>query len=284
MVTVVTDSVACLSAEQRARLGIPMVGISINVDGTEYLDGIDLTPEEFYARMGDTISHKTAAPSIGDWLDALQRAVDAGAEALLVVTLAQRLSSTCDSARAAARMLDVPAEVIDSKTAAAAEGLYVRRLAEDALAGATLDELVRLAHRRRGCYRLEFVLDGLSRLAYSGRMPAALARFGDAIDVKPMLSLGPGAEVRPVGAVRGIRRGIHRVYRRALSAFGPETAGRVVVSHALLDDDANRLAQRLRAERPHLDVEIALFSPVMAASTGPVIGIAWEDPAVLAAG
>lgn len=283
MVGVITDSVACLSPQLRAQLGIGMVGISLTLDGTQYRDGIDLTAEEFYARMGDTISHKTAAPSVGDWLDVMQHAVDAGADALLVVTLARRLSTTFDSARAAARIVDVPAEVIDSKTAAAAEGLYVRRLAEDAKQGAALDELVRNAESRRGSYRLEFVLEGLKRLAYTGRMPSSLAKFGDAIDIKPMLTFGPEAELRPVGAVRGIHRGIERVYRRVLSVFPEGTPGRAVVSHALLDHDARRLAERLRAARPDVEVDIALFSPVMAASTGPIIGVAWEDPALTAA-
>jgi DegV family protein with EDD domain len=237
VVTVLTDSVACLSPELRTRLGIGM-----------------------------------------------QAAVDAGADGLLGATLPARLSTTFDSARAAARIVDVPAAVVDSKTVAAAQGLYVRRLAEEALDGADLDELVRRAEERRGSYRLEFVLEGLRRLAYSGRMPSALARFGDAIDVKPMLTMGPEAEVRPIGAVRGIRRGIDRIHQRMLTAFPEHTPGRAVVSHALLDEDARQLAERLRADRPELEIDIALFTPVMAASIGPIIGVAWEDPELMASG
>lgn len=282
MVTVITDSVACLSPELRTRLGIAMVGIPLTIDGTHYRDGIDLTAEEFYARLDDTISHKTAAPSVGDWLDVMQPAVDDGADGLLVLTLPGRFSGTFDSARAAARSVDVPAAVVDSKTVAAAQGLYVRRLAEEAAAGMTLDELVRRAEQRRGSYRLEFVVEGLRRLAHTGRMPSALARFGDAIDIKPVLSLGPDAEIRPVGAVRGIRRGIERIHRRVLDVFAEGTPGRVVVSHALLGDEARELAGRLRVDRPDLEVDIALFTPVMAASTGPIIGVAWEDPALMA--
>jgi DegV family protein with EDD domain len=282
VVAVITDSVACLSPERRSRLGIGMVGICIMLDDTMYHDGVDLTAEEFYARMGETITHKTASPSVGDWLEVMQAAVDHGADGLLVVTLPHRLSSTYDSARAAAKEVSVPAVVVDSKTVAAAEGLYVRRLAEDAKAGAGLDELVERAERRRGSYHLYFVPEGLRRLAYSGRMPSALARFGDAIDLKPMLTLGPEAEIRPVGAVRGMGRGIERIYRRVLSAFPHDAPGRAVVSHALLEDDAHRLSDRLMAHRRELEVEIALFSPVMAASIGPIIGVAWEDPALTA--
>ncbi|MBX7431864.1 DegV family protein [Mycobacterium sp. Y57] len=279
-VTVLTDSVACLSPEVRSRLGIGVVGICINLHGTLYHEGVDLTAEEFYAQFTDEIDHKTASPSVGDWYEAMQHAIDAGADGVLVVTLAGKLSSTYDSARNAAKLMRVPTVVMDSKTAAAAEGLFVRRLAEEARAGLTLDELVTRAERRRGGYHLEFVLKGLRRLARSGRMPASMARFGDAVDVKLLLTLGADGNVRLLGVVRGMHRGIDRIYRRVLSAFPPGSPGRVVVSHALLDDDAKRLAARLCSARPELEVEVALFTPVMGASTGPIIGVAWEDPAL----
>jgi DegV family protein with EDD domain len=281
-VGVLTDSVACLSPELRSRLGIGMVGMYLILDGQTYRDSVDLSAPEFYARMGETISHKTAAPSVGEWLEAMHRAVDAGAQQLLVVTLAVTLSSTHDSARAAAAEMPVPTVVVDSKSAAAAEGLYVRRLAEEAASGATLDQLVQRAERRRGSYPFEFVIAGLRRLAYSGRMPSTLARLGDAVDLKPMLTLGPSGEVRLTGAVRGMDRGIERVYRRVVDVFPPGVRGRAVVTHALLDRDAELLAGRLRAERPELEVDVVVFSPVMGASTGPIIGIAWEDPAISA--
>ncbi|MGH3674512.1 MAG: DegV family protein [Mycobacterium sp.] len=281
-VTVLTDSVACLSPELRSRLGIGMVGICITLDGQLYHDGIDLRTEEFYARMGEAISHKTASPSVGDWLAVMQTAVDAGAGGLLVVTLAHRFSNTYDSARSAAKLVSVPAVVVDSRTVAAAQGLYVRRLAEDAAAGVTLDALVQRAHDRRGCYRLEFVLEGLSRVAATGRLPSTVARLGDAVEVKPMLTLGPRAEMRAIGVARGTRSGIERIYRRLLKVFPEATPGRVVVSHALMEDDAIGLADRLRSDRPELDVEVALFTPVMVASVGPIIGVAWEDPALIA--
>lgn len=281
-VTVLTDSVACLSPDLRSRLGIGMVGISIILEGTTYHEAVDLTAEEFYARMDDTISHKTASPTVGDWLAVMQQAAEEGADELLVVTLSASLSSTFDSARAAAGLVGVPTEVVDSRTAAAAEGLLVRRLAEEAAAGASLEQLTARAEELRGSYHLDFVLEGLRRLAHSGRMPAAMARLGDAVDLKPMLTLGATGEVRPAGAVRGMERGIDRIRRRVLEVFAPDSPGRVVVTHALLDQDAQLLAEWLRAERPRLDIDIAVFSPVMGASTGPIIGVAWEDPEVAA--
>ncbi len=280
-VRLVTDSPACLSPEVRARLGIEMVGIYLVLDGRTYRDSVDLTAEEFYPRLDEFEKHSTAAPPVADWLDAMNRAVAAGAGALLVITLARKLSSAYDAARLAAELLPVPAWVIDSKTAAAAEGLYVRRLAEEAQRGATLEQLVDRAERRRGSYSLELVIAGLRRLAASGRMPTAAARLGDAMDLKAMLSFDSEGAVRLAGAVRGMRRGVNRIHRRVLDVFPEGTPGRAVVTHALLADEAEELARRLCTERPELEVDVAVFSPVMGASTGPIVGVAWEDPSVV---
>ncbi len=281
-VAVVTDSVACLSPERRAELGIGMVGIRISLDGEEFRDSVDLTSEEFYARLGTFQTHTTAAPSVGDWVEEFERLVDAGAEQLLVVTVAANLSATYNSARTAAELMSVPTVVVDSRTASAAEGMFVRRLAEEARAGASLEELAARAEQRRGGYSSEFVLAGLDRLAKSGRMPAAMARLGDAMHLKPMLLIKESGELRPSGAARGLDRGIDRLHRRALEALPPGTPARAAVTHALLEEEANALARRLTEDRPELDLEVVVFSPVMGSHTGPIVGMEWEDPAIAA--
>jgi Uncharacterised protein, DegV family COG1307 len=79
-----------------------VVGICITLDGRQYRDDVDLTAEEFYSRMGETISHKTAAPSVGDWLDAMQAAVDAR----------RGRPAGCDAARTMGPLVDAAVKLI----------------------------------------------------------------------------------------------------------------------------------------------------------------------------
>ena len=284
-VTVVTDSVACLSPGLCARLGIEIVPLYLTLDGHTYRDNVDVTAAELFARMRDDDVHKTAAPAVGDWLEAMERAVAAGAQALLVVTVSHRVSGTDDAARSAAQLCSVPAAVIDSRTAASTQGLFVRRrLAEVAREARAGRNWSRWPGRLRGSYFIEFVLAGLKRLAASGRMPAAAARIGDAVDVKAVLTFDESGAVHLAGAVRRHAPGggapappdPDRLPR------GDARAGRVV-EHVLLDDEAQALAARLRDERPALEIDVALFTPVMGVNTGALIGISWEAPSVEAA-
>ena len=64
-VLVVTDSTCDLPAETIARYGIYAVPLYINVGKQGFLDGIDLTRDEFYARLPTfPVQPTTAVPSL----------------------------------------------------------------------------------------------------------------------------------------------------------------------------------------------------------------------------
>lgn len=280
-VGVITDSIACLPADFRKAHGIEFASIHLIMDGEDLRDGVDITAEEYFARMGDVINHTTSSPSAGEWLAEMEKSVAAGHDELLVLTLSGKLSNSVDAARVAAELMPVRVEVVDTETAAAAEGLMVRRLAEMAAEGTSLDDLVVAARRLRGHYHLIAVISGLARLAHSGRMPSALARVGDSLSVKPLITLAGGGEVHAAGVAHGLPSGIDKVYRRVLKALPAGRPFRATVTHALLEEEALALADRLRADRPEGEVDVVLFTPVMGASTGPIVGIAWEDPDIV---
>jgi fatty acid-binding protein DegV len=71
---------------------------------------------------------------------------------------------------------------------------------------------------------------------------------------------------------------VEQVYTRVLRALPAGVPARTVVTHALMAQWADSYVARLHADRPELEVEQVLFTPVMGASTGPIVGIAWEDP------
>ncbi len=48
---VITDSSAYLSAETLQREDLYVLDIPVNIDGEEYVEGINLTAEEFYQKM-----------------------------------------------------------------------------------------------------------------------------------------------------------------------------------------------------------------------------------------
>ena len=62
---VITDSSAFLQAETLRKEDLFMLDIPVNIDGQEYVEGVNLTAQEFYEKMAHSSElPKTSQPSI----------------------------------------------------------------------------------------------------------------------------------------------------------------------------------------------------------------------------
>jgi len=151
-VAIVTDSSACLPAELVQQYGITIVPLAFLFGGEVYHDG-DLTGSDFYDRLRDARRPlTTAAPAPGEYLEAFRRVREAGATAVLCLTLSSRYSGAHSSSVKAAEYAgdDLPGlqvRVIDTGGIAMAHGFAVLAAARATAAGGTLDEAA-AAHER----------------------------------------------------------------------------------------------------------------------------------------
>jgi len=122
-VAIVTDSVAQVPAEIAQQFAISVIPFTVNINGQPYLDGIDLKPTELYRRMRlENILPSTTAASLGQYQQAFETRLQAGAQAVLYVALSSKLSSAYNTANQAAERVrdefpDRLVEVLDSRLA-----------------------------------------------------------------------------------------------------------------------------------------------------------------------
>ena len=90
--------------------------------------------------------------------------------------------------RAESPSLDV--RLLDSRNAAMAQGFVVLEAARAAAAGAAIDDVVARAEAMTGEVTLLAMLDTLSFLAKSGRVPRVAAWFAGVLQVKPIVRFG----------------------------------------------------------------------------------------------
>ena len=124
-VTIVTDSAADLPAERAAELGITVVPLTIRFGDDEYVDGVDLDPAAFYAKMAELdVLPATAAPSPGAFEEAFRTS---GGDAVVCINLSSQLSATMQSAEAGAKAVggDLDVRVVDSTSITAGQGRQV---------------------------------------------------------------------------------------------------------------------------------------------------------------
>src|SRR5512143_3741676 len=103
-VRIATDSTCDLPAEVVARYGIRVVPLYINVGSQSYLDGIDMTREEFYRKLpAFTKQPTTAVPSPQKFRAMYDALADEGASAVLSIHISSSLSAIVNVAQVAAQ-------------------------------------------------------------------------------------------------------------------------------------------------------------------------------------
>jgi len=220
-VRIVTDSAADLSQDMAAELGVTVVPLSIRFGDEELIDGVDLTPAEFYARLAASpVLPETAAPSPGAFEAAFRSAFDDGADTVVCINLSSDLSGTMQAALVAARELaDRDVRVIDSRSVTWGEGSQVEAAARTAASGASGADVEALVHDMIPRTRVYGALDTLDNLKKGGRIGNAQALFGTLLSVKPIIDLSTGV-TEEAGKVRTRAKALQELVRR-VEAAGP---------------------------------------------------------------
>jgi fatty acid kinase fatty acid binding subunit len=264
-VAVVTDSTPYLPPHLIERWGIRQVSLYVGWDG-------ELKPEReyddldaFYARLKDSPTLPvTSQPSVGDFLAVFEPLAAAGHD-IVSVHIAEGLSGTCESGREAGRVLaeqhGARVEIVDGATGAGGLGCLVIAAARAAEAGADADAVVQAIHDTRERLDIWFALDTLEYLRRGGRIGAAQALVGAALQIKPILTFG--TEIAPVGRVRTRKRAFERMVAY-LEELRDRGATDWVVQHAQAHEDAARLVAQ--------GTEILGCEPLFCTQVGPVLG------------
>ena len=197
---IVSDSTCDLPhylVEQHELEVIPSILV---IEGKEYVDGVDISREDFYRRLPSLPTQPTtAAPSIGEFSTRYDSLLSRGFDHVLSIHAAGKLTSILNVARQAAKDFADKVTCIDSTSLSLGLGFQVLAAAEAAELGlqSALDA-VESTRRRLHVYA---ALDTLENLRRSGRVPAAVTILGGLLHIKPMIELIDG-EVKPLAANR----------------------------------------------------------------------------------
>lgn len=270
-VAIVTDSTSDLPADLAAKRSISVVPLTLHFEGRSLLDGVDITPAEFYRRLPATTSHPTTSqPSAGQFATTFERLLVDHAE-VVSIHISEQLSGTYASARQAADMVDSKrVRVIDSHVVSMSLGLVAlaaSALAEQGLDGAAIDSRI---VAMRDSVETYFSVATLEFLRRGGRIGRAGALMGSVLQVKPVLCIRDGL-VTPLERVRTFERALNRIVELS-KAVDCGQGICVIVGHAGAEADAERVARELEPVAETLLVHA--LGPVVGAHAGPgVVGV-----------
>ena len=204
MIKIYADSTCDLSKELAERYNIGIIPLHIVMDGKEYRDGSEITPDEIFKWAdANKTTPKTSAVSIEDFETIIKPEIEAGNE-VIVFSISSEMSTTNNIMKITAEDMGAADKisVIDSRNLSTGIGLLVLAAADLAAAGKSREEIVKEIERLIPLTRASFTIDTLTYLHRGGRCSAVAALAGSVLKLHPKIVVENG-KMHPDKKYRG---------------------------------------------------------------------------------
>ena len=208
-VGILVDSTSDMTPVELAAIGVSHIPLIVRIDGVEYRDGVELTPEVFYPKLvAATELPQTSQPTPADFLAAYREMAEQGCDEIVVITLSEALSGTHQSADIASKESPVPVHLVNSFSVSPGLALltmYAAELRDKGIDGEGIARELRDCVHRSGLY---FVIGTMEYLVKGGRAGKAAGLAATLLNIKPILRVNEEGGLEPVAKVKGTGKAI----------------------------------------------------------------------------
>lgn len=248
MIRVLVDAASDYSREEAKKKNIELIPIRINIGETEYIEGVNLERDEFYKMLVESGEFpKTSQPSPQEFVEIFEDVKEKGDE-MICILLSSALSGTCQSAALAKSMVDYDGiHIIDSLTATLCIKVmadYARKLADE---DKTAEEIVEEIESIKSHVRCIATMDTLEYLYKGGRLSKAAATVGEAVNIKPIITLTEAGEVGIVKKCLGKKQAVMQT-KKILQEMDIDEEFPMYSIYSCGTENSEKLEEKLNAE------------------------------------
>ena len=266
---VITDSSAYLSAETLQREDLYVLDIPVNIDGEEYVEGINLTAEEFYQKMAQASElPKTSQPSIAKLDEILTSLKEQGYTHALGLFLSSGISGFYQNIQ---YMVDdyegLTIAFPDTLITSAPLGIMVESVFNWRDQGddfASIQDKLAIQISRTSAF---IMVDDLDHLVKGGRLSNGAAILGNLLSIKPILYFNDQGVIEVYEKVRTEKKATKRLIEiiKETTVSGQYS---VIVIHGNAPEKAEELRQHLLDSGLGSDISLATFGSVIGTHLG----------------
>lgn len=231
-IAVITDTDASLPNSLAAQYGIRLVPINVHFGEETFQTGVDITDKQVFERVDrDGKLPTTSAPSPGQFAQAYQDALDAGADSIICLTVSSEISATYAAALTARDSFpQQDITVIDTRNLSMGQGFMALAAARAAGEGAAKEEVIARAVEVGSRAHLYAALSTVKYLAMSGRVGHLAAGMASLLSIKPILTVQNG-KLEMLERVRTQKKAWDRVIELAGKALAGQPAEEMAILH-----------------------------------------------------
>ena len=272
-VAVVTDSNSGITQAQAKEMGVYVLPMPFMIDGTEYLEDINLTQKEFYEHLSGDHDVSTSQPSPETILNLWEKLLEEY-DAVVHIPMSSGLSSSCQTAKMLADDFDGKVQVADNHRISVTQRRSVQDALDMAAAGMDAEAICKKLEETGLDSTIYITVDTLKYLKKGGRITPAAAALGTLLRLKPVLTiqgekLDAFAKARTMKQARSMM--ITAITRDLEARFGDVTGEKTYIDVAHTDNAemAQELAAELRELFPETEVHVDPLSLSVACHIGP---------------
>ena len=268
----ITDSACDILPDKLAEWNVKMIPLAFlfTDTGVEQKEHEEPVKEFFKAMRAGRIA-KTSCVNEEAFEEAFTEILEAGQD-LLYLGFSTGLSATCENGKKVAERLaskypDRKIRVIDSLSASAGQGLFVYLGVQNRNAGMTLEENAAALEKiiLNVCHW--FTVEDLVYLKRGGRISAATALLGTALNVKPVLHVDNEGHLIKMTQVHGRKKSIKKLAEKLAEEILPDSP--IFISHGDCIEDAELLRDLIKTDTGRDVTLITYIGSVVGAHAGP---------------
>ena len=185
---IVTDSNSGITQKQGEELGIHVLPMPFTVNGTPYFEDINLSQEQFYARLTEGANIATSQPSPEAVLNLWNRLLERYDE-LVHIPMSSGLSGSCETAILLSGEYDGRVQVVNNQRISVTQRqsvLDAMHLTSQGFSAKQIKDTLEAKKMETGIY---IMVDTLKYLRKGGRITPAAAALGTVLRLKPVLQI-----------------------------------------------------------------------------------------------
>ena len=253
-IAIVTDTNSGIPAHQAQEMGIYLIPMPFFIDGETFLEGKDITADEFFDKMRAGADVSTSQPALTDITGAWDEALKTH-DKLLHFPMSSSLSGTCATAKALAQEYNGRVLVVDDHRISIPLMVSILNARVMIGRGMTAEE-IRDALEAEGMSGVTIYIsvNTLEYLKKSGRVTAAAAAMASILGLKPVLQI-QGGKLDAFKKVRGMvhaKKAMFDALREDLRTRFAEEKVRVYCAYAGSKELGRAWAEEVRAAFPDL--------------------------------
>jgi len=274
--TIVVDTSCDLTPEFIKENNIEVIPITFTLDEVEHKQGSwqEISGAEFYDSLKKGGVAKTAQINPDTFVDAFTEYAKQGKDAIFLI-LSSGLSATYQSSQIALEEVkksypDCNLFPVDGISATSLNSILAMLLVEKRDKGVSVAEAAAWLEETKHKVFGFFTVDDLMFLHRGGRLSKLSAIGGSILGVKPILNIQPDGTLKLKDKARGRVAAFKTMVSQLERSINPDTKlDTVVICHSDCMEDAQKLAEMVKAAVSVNKIEIIMLGPVIGAHLGP---------------